>query len=63
MKTGQIIMSYADPLEQTHPIGKVLLISLIKDYILLERWKVTYVDGPANECEILIKKQEHKVLK
>lgn len=63
MKAGQIVMTYADPTNQTHPIGQAKLIELVKDHVNLERWKVSYLDGPNNECEILIKKQEHKVLK
>lgn len=62
MKPGQTVMTYADPINQTHQIGYAKLIELVKDHGALERWKVEYVEGPTNECEILIKKSEHKII-
>jgi hypothetical protein len=55
MKPGQIVMTYAVPIEKLHPIGEARLIKLLYTSGNLERWKVSYVNGPTNECEVWIK--------
>jgi hypothetical protein len=55
MKPGQIVMTYANAKEQLHPIGEACLIKLLYTFGNLERWKVSYVNGPTNECDVWIK--------
>ena len=62
MKPNQIVQTYADPMEERYPIGLVQLIEFVREYGELECWKVHYVNGPLNECNILIKKRIPKGL-
>lgn len=54
-KPDDIVEAFADPISQQHSNGCVRLIELIRDYGVIQKWKVAYVNVPKMEFEIFIK--------
>lgn len=60
MKIGDIVMIFANPMENKYPQGQARLHYLVQDYGELEYWEVEYLDHPDHHYKTLIRKDKNE---
>lgn len=56
MKSGDIVIIYADPINLEKPVGQAKLIKEIEDFGDAATWEVEYVDDLEHIYVVLIKR-------